>query len=62
MHDRTGQPLTVGDSVIFVGKIVELNPTEEYCNVSVESKYGRKPDGMKERVSAINTAVLDKVN
>lgn len=60
MHDRTGQPLEVGDSVILVGKITNLSPTEDYCNVTVESVYPRKPDGSKETL-CINTAVVDKV-
>jgi len=59
MHDRTGKPLKKGDKVTLSAKITELHPTEEYCNVSLETEYGRRPDGQKERISAINTAVLD---
>lgn len=62
MHDRTGKPLAKGDKVTVLATITDLSPTEEYCNVSLETEYGRKPDGAKERISAINTAVLDKVD
>jgi hypothetical protein len=44
MHDRTGKPLKIGDHVTIHAKIVELSPTEEYCNVSLETIFGRKPD------------------
>lgn len=60
MHDRTGKPLQKGDKVIIRAVVTELHATEHYCNVSVETEHGRRPDGQKERISAINTAVLDK--
>lgn len=58
MHDAKGRELKVGDVVLVAAKITELHPTEEYCNVSAQSVYGRRPDGMKEHFSAINTAVM----
>lgn len=61
MHDALGKKLKVGDHVIVTAKIVELYETEEFCNVSVETTLGRRPDGTKERISAINTGVLIKV-
>jgi hypothetical protein len=61
MHDRTGKPLKKGDTVAILAKITDLSPTEDYCNVSLETVHGRKPDGQKEHIGAINTAVLDKV-
>ena len=62
MHDRTGKPLKKGDKVTISAVITQLHPMEDYCNVSVETEYGRRPDGQKETISAINTAVLDKVD
>lgn len=62
MHDRTGKSLKKGDKVTVLCSITDLSATEDYCNVSLETEYGRKPDGAKERISAINTAVLDKVD
>jgi hypothetical protein len=62
MHDAKGRELKVGDVVVLKATITELHPTEEYCNVGIESEFGRRPDGAKERVSAINTGVLLRAN
>lgn len=58
MHDANGTPLGLGDTVYIPAKITQLNEGEDYCNVYVESIYGRRPDGMKETISAINTGVM----
>lgn len=58
MHDRNGSPLKKGDTVLIPAIITELSPGEDYCNVSLETVSGRRPDGAKERFSAINTGVL----
>ena len=59
MHDANGTLLKIGDLVLLPGVITELSEgNEDYCNVTVESVHGRRPDGQKECVSAINTAVL----
>ncbi len=60
MHDANGTPLKKGDSVLIPAEIVDLSPGEEFCNVSLETAYGRRPDGNKERISGINTGVLIK--
>jgi hypothetical protein len=58
MHDRNGTPVKVGDIVMIPGRITQLvESTPDYCNVSVESVHGRRPDGMKEYF-CINTGVL----
>ena len=62
MHDAKGRPLKVGDIVLVPAKITELYPTEDYCNVSAESVFGRRPDGAKERFGAINTGVMLRSN
>lgn len=62
MHDRTGKPLQKGDKVSILATITHLDPTEDYCNVSIETVYGQRPDGNKACISAINTAVMDKVD
>ena len=63
MHDAKGRPLKVGDKVRIDAIITQLSEgTEDYCNVSVETVLGRRPDGAKERVSAINTGVLLRAN
>lgn len=58
MHDRNGTQLKVGDLVMIPGKVTQLSPGEDFCNVGVETVHGRRPDGMKENFYAINTAVL----
>lgn len=58
MHDANGTPLSKGDIVYIPAVITELNACEDYCNVSIESVFGRRPDGKKETLSAINTGVL----
>lgn len=59
-HDANGNPLKVGDVVVLRAKITALCEGEEYCNVTIESEHGRRPDGAKETLSSINTGVLDK--
>lgn len=61
MHDRHRQPLKKGDLVMVPCIVTELNETEEYCNVSLTTVYGRRPDDMKEGIYAINTAVIVRV-
>jgi hypothetical protein len=62
MHDATGRKLKVGDTVVIAATITQLSETEEFCNVSLETVLGRRPDGNKEHVYAINTGVLFKTN
>jgi hypothetical protein len=62
MHDARGRELTKGDRVVLVATVVDLQAGEDYCNVSIESTEGRRPDGSKERVSSINTGVLLRAN
>lgn len=59
MHDKNGTELKKGDIVLIPAKIVQLSTgVDDYCNVGVETIYGRRPDGQKEKISAINTGVL----
>lgn len=58
MHDRNGTPLKVGDVVLIEATVDSLSPGEDYCNVSLRTTNGRRPDGNKEYISAINTGVL----
>lgn len=61
MHDRLNRPLAVGDVVLIPAVITQLSDqTEEYCNVSLTSVFGRRPDDAKETFGAINTGVLLK--
>lgn len=62
MHDAKGRPLVKGDKVRIDAVVIDLYTTEDYCNVSVETVLGRRPDGSKEHISAINTGVLLRAN
>lgn len=58
MHDRNGTPLQKGDVVLVPAVITALQAGEDYCNVSLQTVSGRRPDGSKEYIGGINTAVL----
>lgn len=62
MHDMNGLPLAIGDKVVFRATITSLAQGEDYCNVGIRSIAGRRPDGQKESVNAINTGVLLRAN
>ena len=58
MLDRNGTLLKVGDVVFLPARITNLSEgTEGYCNVTIESLEGRRPDDQKE-TCCINTGVL----
>ena len=59
MHDVNGTKLKIGDKVAIIGVIKSLSEgNPDFCNVEVETFYGRRPDGHQEKFSAINTAQL----
>lgn len=58
MHDRNGTPLRQGDTVLVEAEITALYEGEDYCNVTLKTVDGRRPDGNRETISAINTGVL----
>lgn len=62
MHDTNGTPLNVGDKVLIPAVVKTLSPGDDYCNVCIETTLGRRPDGRKEQIAAINTGVLVKVS
>lgn len=62
MHDAKGRQLQLGDVVLMPATVTDISPGEEYCNVTVRSIFGRRPDGENEQVSAINTGVLLRAN
>ena len=47
MHDCNGTPLKKGDKVLIPAVVVECSEFDEYCNLSVETTLGRRPDGRK---------------
>jgi hypothetical protein len=58
MHDRNGTELRVGDVVMIEARVTELYAGDDYCNVTLQSVHGRRPDGQKELISSVNTGVL----
>lgn len=58
-HDAQQNLLSVGDDVYLHGKVTSISSTEDFCNITIESDLGRKPDGHKETVT-LNAAVLYK--
>jgi hypothetical protein len=61
MHDAKGRPLTKGDTVLVPFRVRDTNAAPDYCNVTLESLRGRKPDGAKE-VLCGNAAVTYRAN
>ena len=60
MHDANGTKLEVGDKVLIPCVITELQPGEDFCNVSLDTIIGRRPDDEKEHICAINTGCVVK--
>lgn len=58
MHDRNGTELRKGDVVLVPCVVTEVSPESGYCNLSLETVHGRRPDALKEHIHAINTAVV----
>jgi hypothetical protein len=62
MHDARGKLLRPGDMVLVPAMVREAYETEDYCNTTLETLIGRRPDGQKETIHAINTGVLLKIS
>lgn len=58
MHDRNGTPLQKGDTVLVEAIVTEVYAGEDFCNLQLKTVEGRRPDGLKETISAINTGVV----
>jgi len=61
MHDARGKVLRRGDVVMVPCVVVETQETDEFCNLSLKTQIGRRPDGTKEMFYAINSGVVIKV-
>ena len=60
-HDAHGNLLAIGDVVSVLCTVTEVQAGEEFCNVTLTSVRGRRPDAVKETIYAINTAVTVRV-
>jgi len=59
MHDVNGTPLKVGDKVMLPCVVTGISEgMADFCNVTVQTELGRRPDGQKVTFSAINTAQM----
>lgn len=58
MHDRNGNVLKSGDVVLVEAVVTQVSPGDDYCNVTIKTVDGRRPDVAKETISAINTGVV----
>jgi hypothetical protein len=58
MHDANGKVLAKGDVVFIPAVITDLYAGEDFCNATLQTVYGRRPDGAHEAIAAINTGVL----
>ena len=63
MHDANGTELKVGDKVIIPCVVTALHTDgDDFCNVSVDSLTGRRPDNLKEHFGCINSGILVKIS
>lgn len=60
-HDRNGKEIRVGDEVLLRAKVTQVWAGEDYCNITIESITGRKPDGLSD-TAVLNAAVLEVVS
>jgi hypothetical protein len=47
-HTRTGKELQVGDRVLIEAVVEAIGTGEDYCNATVRTEIGRKPDGARD--------------
>lgn len=60
-HSKSGKVLEVGDRVVIECTVKSICAGEEFCNITLESVEGRKPDGFKETIT-LNAAVIEKIS
>lgn len=46
-HDKNGTELKVGDTVQVAAKVLSIQPTEDYCNLSLETVEPMYPGDTK---------------
>ncbi len=61
MHDNQGRELKRGDLVLVPMIIDQVHPFPDYCNITLRSVQGRKPDGYKEVLTG-NAFVVFRAN
>lgn len=58
MHDAKGRLLKPGARVLIPAVVTDVQASEDYCNVTLETPLKRRPDKQPERISGINTGVV----
>ena len=61
-HDCKNATLEKGDIVLIPCRVVQVHSGEDFCNTELETLLGRRPDGAKEKIYAINTGVIIRVD
>ncbi len=51
MHDRKGNPLSVGDHVVIEATVRDLQAHDEYCNITVETVEPMYPGENKSAIT-----------
>lgn len=59
-HDRKGNKVEVGDIVTILGKVKDVQPQEEYCNVTVETVFPMLP-GTDKSTLTLNANQVEKI-
>lgn len=58
-HDCNGDLLQVGDRVLIPAEVINITSGEDYCNLTVKTTIGRKPDDLRETMT-LNAAVVKR--
>jgi hypothetical protein len=58
-HDHSGNELKVGDRVHIECVVASVSPGTDFCNVTVETAHGRKPDNQVQTIT-LNAHQVDK--
>ena len=59
-HDRNGNPISVGDEISIPCIVKQIQPGDEYCNVTVAAKYPMPPY-TTEYTLTLNTKQVEKL-
>jgi hypothetical protein len=60
-HDKNGNLLSVGDRVNIVGVVKEIQPGDEFCNVTLETTEPMYPGDQKTAI-VLNAKQVEKMD
>ena len=61
-HDVNGKILKQGDKVLVRCTVLSVGADGDYCNANLETDLAMPGNGVKTKISAINTRQIEKVN